>query len=180
MSATAASDKGGTTLVRRPRRAAVSSRDAERPGEPVRRRDDDRFDLAAWVRGIAPLVDERADEEPVAPRREPPHRKADARREPFDLTAWVHGLVPRVDEGRREEARVEARRPRAAVRREPFDLTAWVHGIARRVDEPTPAAPTNVAALRRPARPAAPPARKPLTLPDLFEGPAVPPCLEDE
>lgn len=167
------SGKGGTTLVRRPRRASTSSR------EPERTRDQG-FDLAAWVHGMVPRLDDGERVEEVAPRRESPARKPaadapDARRAPFDLTAWVHDLVPRV-----EETPVEAPRPRVAARREqPFDLSAWVHGVAPRA-ELTPPVPTNVAALRRQARPAPAPARKALTLPDLFEGPAVPPCLEDE
>ncbi len=158
------SGKGGTTLVKRPARSgkpagAASSAPARRPGEA--------FDLAAWVHGIAPLVEDLPTDLPA----DQPMVRVPA--EPV-VRAPVRAPAPSAPSARAEEP---APAPRPAARRDRFDLAAWVFGVARQV-EPTPATPTKLAGLRR--GPSAPPARKPVTLPDLFEGAAVPPCLRDD
>ena len=52
-----------------------------------------------------------------------------------------------------------------------FDLTSWVFGLVPRRDEETPPRPS-------PRPPTA--RRKPITMPDLFDEPATPPCLRDD
>lgn len=102
-----------------------------------------------------------------AARRAPPSPPAGERSGTFTRPTVHRTSAPEVSAAEGEPAR----------RRERFDLGAWVFGMVQPLER-TPDAPTNVAALRR--RRPAPPARKALTLPDLFDGAAVPPCLRDD
>lgn len=117
----------------------------------------------------------------------------------FDLAAWVHGIVGRLDDTpaepfkqRRfsappaEEAAAAptpaqpaaATRPPPRAERPRFDLTGWVYGLVPQRSEPGVDAPAPSPGAARRSAPA--PKRKALTMPDLFDQPATPPCLRDD
>src|SRR5690606_31837520 len=103
---------------------------------------------------------------PQAPRRQEPTSPALRRPEP----------TPPAQQAPREPEPTRRPEPRGQ-----FDLAAWVFGLVPARDPDAPPTSTSTSApapaARRPARP---PARKALTMPDLFEGAPVPPCLDDD
>ncbi|MCO5170511.1 MAG: hypothetical protein M9894_29605 [Planctomycetes bacterium] len=94
-----------------------------------------------------------------------PFRQGLIRREP--------AAPPRAESAPRPTPPAAPAPPRPAANPRPgtFDLAAWVFGLVPRSDDDGPAPPP---------RRSPPPKRKALTMPDLFEGGAMPPCLEDD
>lgn len=142
--------KQAETTAARRRLRAPEPAGRQQSSTPAACRSDDRFDLAAWVHGIVA----RREETPAQPMKRP--------------------IAPRDAEPTAQPAP-----PARVVRLDGFDLAAWVFGVARRVEE-TPPTPIRTTGLRRERRPVAPPALKALTLPDLFDEPALPRCLQDD
>lgn len=188
----------------RPAAPAPAARPAA-PPPPPRPPAPQPFDLSAWARGLGTTA--RDDTPAVGKERvEPaaPEPRPALKVERFDLGAWVFGIVPRPEETPAEPFRQgllrrepPPRRPAPGTPAAPppspapspapppppaptpppcprpggFDLASWVFGLVPRGDD-EPEKP------RRPLPP--PPRRKALTMPDLFEGGAAPPCLDDD
>jgi hypothetical protein len=144
-------ERGGTTLVRRPTPAPGERRAAPPPPAPP----------PTPVRAAPPVRPQAASSAPSGPRRNGE----------FDLSAWARELAPRVDAPAPAPAP-----PPSRARRETFDLSAWVQGLTRPLEE-TPAEPFRTGLIKRTPPP---PKRKAITMNDLFDGPAVPPCLQDD
>lgn len=189
-------ERGGTTVVRRPERPRAAPAREPTPQtlkRPERRAQESRpggFDLSSWVFGIVDRPDETPAEgfrqglvrrEPPAAREEPRarhrgDRDPGAHRQPAARPAAAPA-PPAPPPPAPSPRTAEPRPARRGSTRGSFDLAAWVFGLVPRTDDEPVAAPEPTRA--RPPRPR-PPARRPLTMPDLFEGAPVPPCLDDD
>lgn len=168
---------------RRPRDEGVGADPAARTrssgaGAPAPRpaRTSGDFDLAAWVHGIVGRLDDTP-AEPFKQRRfsAPPVKHAAAApasppaAQPPPLRPAAIPDAPALPK--------PAGTPHAGERGR-FDLTAWVFGLVPQRSEPGVGDPAPAAGAARRTAPA--PKRKALTMPDLFEQPATPPCLRDD
>lgn len=149
-----------------------------RVDRPAQRADDEGTTLVRRPVRSAPRSEAHARPAPARPAATPRPEPKQEPRGSFDLGAWVHGMMNRAAETPSEPfkqgvvRREPAASPRAPERSlDNQGLARWAFGLVDRTEE----APAPRAAGPRPSA-----KRKALTMPDLFDGGAVPPCLQDD
>ena len=117
---------------------------------------------------------QRTEAQPAPVRPAPPPAKQEPRGS-FDLGAWVHGIVSQRNDDTPSEPFKQGvvRRDRPERSLDDKSLASWAFGLAPKSDEVP--APRATAPVQRPST-----KRKALTMPDLFDAGAVPPCLRDD